>query len=541
MSYLEGINTLKSENFSDDEIIQSLKDLEPDLSEGIDTLFKEGFSTEEILNNISSLDFEPAKEEEPDKLSNSESVLAGVAEAAVAPMALFDMATEKLLPQKPTNMTLPRDIESQIAEKPIEQMSFAELYALTDDDIMAPAMISPSKEELEKASPEAKNLSASILQKIPKSESQTGRRLRTGTSAALLSIPFGIPGLFGGIVGSQAGQTVREVLGEEGEVGVKGEVAALIVDVLAGGIAAVGVDIARGSTQAAKIVSKDPRAYQVFKEADKFLDKATVKQLVNGEKNALNDVMKRFSNEAIETFESEASDLSKVKFSDLTKSDSRKLDYITREALIENELNLISPINSTLEEGSRAIQDSTKKIFKESVIDAENKLYKIAKKEASGLKGSADTSLQKAKKLRSEMDSPNPTPDQLETIDFLDRFIRELEITTPERTLPASTILDQYGNPAFGERIIPASTKPRAREANELIEMIQSGNHAINYDATSRLQSHRLKTVIDALRDDVSNILSKKPSAKKALSEANLLHGRNELSTPADLNEVCTV
>src|SRR5690606_7913507 len=103
-----------------------------------------------------------------------------------------------------------------------------------------------------------------------------------------------------GLVGSQAGQTIREVYGKEGkfdEFG-WGEGAALGVDVLTGGAAGIGTSIARKGVQAA--TSEIP---SIFRNARTGLQRQVTKNAIQSEKNALQGIINNFSESQLRGFE----------------------------------------------------------------------------------------------------------------------------------------------------------------------------------------------------------------------------------------------
>jgi hypothetical protein len=475
------------------------------------------------------------------KLNKKESVAAGALEAVVAPMFLAGKLGEKLSVQKPesfsmilpggveTELKLPRETEAELIQKPIEEMSFAEIYALSDDDILPPSMIRPSKKQLAESSESAKDPSKFILGNIPKSETQTGRRLRTATSAAVLSGPFGLIPAIASVSGSQAGQTIRETFGKDGEVGGFGETVAFLTDLLFSLGTGLGVDVAKGTIkagkEAAKVAAKNKEVSSVFRKATDFLDTANTKTLIQGEKKVLDNVVKDFTQKEIQELEKTSLTQSAKPFDQLKNVSVETLEEGTKKAYVDTQLNLISPIDTSLEAGSRSIQDATNKTFKANVIDAEKKAYEVVRKEAKDLSGQAPKTLKEAKALRKKISSTEPTPDQQEAISFLDTLIKDLEETIPGKTVPKS--LHPSGAFVSEARQIPSSTTPRTRSANDLIKMVQSGNNAVNYDSQLRLQSHRLKNIVNKLREETGTILDQKPLAKKAWVNANDLHGKN--------------
>ena len=491
--------------------------------------FFEQFPEDEELDNSFFENFP----EEDRKLNNKESIAAGVIESVAGPLHLASKAGEALSVQKPesftdgigTKLKLPRETEAELIQKPIEEMSFAEIYALTDDDIIPPSMIRPSEKQLSEASPEAVSPTKEVLKNLPKSETQTGRRLRNAASAGVLTSVFGpLPTLIS-IASGQVGQTVREIFGEDGEGGFLVESAAFIVDLFTSLGLSIGPGILKESLKNSNKANAIKKISSVFEDNVKYLDKTDAKNIILGEKKALDKVVNDFSKDQIQVFEKEASKTASKPFEKLENIPATSLDDGIQKAYVDAQLNLITPIETTLEEGSRVIQDTTNKIFKSSVIDAEQAAYKKVSQESSKLSGKATETIKLAKKKRAELSSTTPTPDQEQAISFLDTLISDLEHTTPPKKVAGG--LDVSGSFIRDPSVIPSSTLPRTRTANDLIKMVQAGNHSINYDSQVRLQSHRLKPVIDMLREETGNVLQKNAKAFDLWKSANKLHGDN--------------
>lgn len=518
MTLAQGIETLRNENFTDDEILENIRKIRPDLIKGIDTLTKEEFTTNDIIENISSIQLEPRK------LGKAESVAAGLTEGVVAPLFLAEKAGKLVSVQKPDDVILPRDVEAQlISSKPIEEMSFAELAALSDDDILPPSTLRPSKAEEAVASPEAKDPIGTFLQNIPESEDEAARRLRVGASALPVSAFFGPSGIAAGLVGSQAGQTVRETLGEEGESqNIATEALAIAADILAGGVTQVGLDLTRSGIKAS--TSRIPA---VFQETKDLAGKVSVRQTIQGENNALNKTVKAFGDNQLQAIESQAYEVSPFRFSELPETTTGTLNTTAEQAYREANLVTISPYDTTPEVGGLSLQRIAQETFDTNVVQAERAAYAEARAAAEGTSGQAPKTLKQARKLRADLIKTSPTPEQDPVIRFLNNLILELEETIPETTTPASTILNAEGEPFIKESVTPSRTIVRNREANDLVEMVQNGNNAINYDSQFREQSFRLKPIINTLRGEVDGVLSSNRGARTLYQRANALHGTN--------------
>lgn len=526
MTLAEGIRTLQAEDFSDDEILANIRKIKPDLNEGIDTLSTEGFSTADIISNIAQLTFEDPK---PKKLSIGQSAVAGAIEGAVGPLALAAAGSKLIEREKPEGLELPRDRQGKLLyEKPIEEMSFSELMDLSDDDVVPSLDISygPSRREKETASPEALDPIGSLLRSMPESEDQTGRRLRTGISAVMTGLPFGVPGAVAGLVGSQAGQTVREVFGDEGkfnEFGV-GEGSAILADILSGGAGAIATDVGRGALSGAKASTRQMPV--IFEEGNTLLKRAAQKSTIQGEKAALQKTIDKFGQQELRNFETEASRIAPDRFTDLTESSASQIAQETRSAYNNSQLGRISPLDLTPEQGMSRVQVAANEAFQKEVINAERQAYQEARSAAKGLKGSTPKSLNQAKALKSEfMNIEARTPEQEAVVGFLNDFIRTIENRIPAQTTAPSTILNIHGNPVNPGRAIAASSEPQVQSANNLIDLIQRSNQFVNYGSEMRSQSHRLAPLISTLREEVSQVLN--PNARKLFQSANNLHAKN--------------
>ncbi len=374
---------------------------------------------------------------------------------------------------------------------------------------------------------EKENPIISHLSNLPESEDQTSRRIRVGAQALPASVLGGVPGVVAGLVGSQAGQTVREVYGKDGkfeEFGL-GEAAAIGADLFAGFGAAAASSIIRQSTKtAANAATKTP---SIFTNPKTGLQRKIVQNAIQSEENALHEVIKDFGKSQLKNFEEEISKVSPQKFTDLNSSNASAIQQQTENMFKNTQLSIISPIEATPQQGGRAIQDAANATFQTNVIEAERKAYSAAKNAAQGLKGTAPKSLKEAKKLRASLTVNEPTPEQKSVINFLDGFIADLETNTPASKVPASKILDSKGNPITAASETPASSKATVKRANDLVELVQSSNQAVNYGAEVRLQSHRLKPLIKTLREEVGAVLGKKAEAQTAYQTANNLHARN--------------
>lgn len=372
------------------------------------------------------------------------------------------------------------------------------------------------------------------VSEFPESEDEYARRIRTGVPAvitgaaqgAMVGGPAGA--LVGGtaaLIGSQAGQSVRETFGEEGkfkEFG-WGEGAALGTDFLF----SLGINAVNQAARNPVAVSKVPAP---FTQPNSRLQNAVVKQAMEGDRNKLQQVVNDFSKSQVSEFENQINQISPRKFSELPGSaSSRANEYkAAQDTLYRNgQLAVISPIETSPENAGRAIQNAANETFRVNVTDAERQAYEAASQASRRLTGQAPRTLDEARALREDILRTPPSPEQSSMLSYLNDLIESLEEVVPAQEIPASTILDAYGNPVSPSRSIPESTALRTRNANDLIKLIQTGNQAANYDSVIREQSHRLIPILRTLREETGEILSRDPIASQLYENANDLHANN--------------
>lgn len=430
-------------------------------------------------------------------------------------------------------------------EKPKEKVGWAKsiLYGLAEGVLGIPALVQYGVNEWSKPleqlaygeeSPqipfEQENPILNFTSQFPESEDETARRVRTGTAGAITGAPFGIPGIIAGLVGSQAGQTIREVYGKEGkfdEFG-WGEGAAIAADVLAGGAAGVATSLARGTTRAANQASQQiSRTPAIFQQPQNALQRAVVKNTIQGEKTALENIINNFGAQQVRGFEQEAAALSPNRYTELINSHASGIQQQADNMFRNSQLSLISPFATTPEQGGRAIQEAANSVFNSNVIQAERSAYGAAREAAQGIVGEAPRTIEQAKTLLAELTKNAPTPEQQPLITFLEGLIGDLETVTPASTTPASKILDASGKPVLPAQQIAPSSTPTPRSANDLVDLVQKANQAVNYDGELRYQSHRLKPLVNTLRQEVGQTLNKNPTAASLYQQANDLHAHN--------------
>lgn len=372
---------------------------------------------------------------------------------------------------------------------------------------------------------EEENPVMNYLGTLNEGEDETARRLRAGTSGVIGGAVGGIPGIVAGLVGSQAGQTIREIYGKEGkfdEFGL-GEAAAIGTDLVTGLGAGVGTSLARGARSASQAARVPP----VFSEGSSMLQRASIKQSIQGEKNALSSIINDFSSSQINAFERDMSSISPSRYTELTNSNLSGVQRNAQNMQRSGALGLITPIEATTEQGGRAIQQSANQIFQDNVITAERAAYTRARESAKSLSGTAPKTLEQAKTLRNSLITSEPSPEQRPMISYLNTLIEDLENVTPASVTRESRVLGPDGLPVSPSMQIPESSAPAVKRANELIDMVQKGNQAVNYSSEFREQSHRLMPIINTLREETGQVLAKNPTAQRLYGEANTLHARN--------------
>lgn len=373
------------------------------------------------------------------------------------------------------------------------------------------------------------------VSELPEPSDEVGRRLETGVSSTAIGAGAGflaggpvgaVIGGVSGLIGSQAGQSVRETFGEDGkfkEFG-WGEGAALATDfVFSGGISAAAGGMRAAAGQAARVPPP-------FTQPSTRLQNAVVKNVMQGERNALQNVINDFSASEIAGFENQMNQVSPLRYTQAPPQASARAAEVKRaqDTMFRNgQLNVISPIQATPEQAGIAIQNAANATFDVNVRGAERAAYGAASHAARDLTGQAPRTLEQAKQLRDQIRLTPATPEQQGMLAYLDNLIDGLEVTTPARQIPASQILDVNGNPVVAATEIPASTAPRTRTANELVQYVQDGNQAVNYDSTFREQSHRLSPILDTLREETGLVLGQDPTAATLYQNANDLHAAN--------------
>ncbi len=374
-----------------------------------------------------------------------------------------------------------------------------------------------------------------VVSEFPESEDETGRRIRTGVPAVLSGAATGfatggpVGAIIGGgsaLIGSQAGQSVRETFGEEGkfkEFG-WGEGLALGADFITSlGLSTVGNAMRQGAQQATRIPPP-------FQQPNSRLQTAVVKNAMQGERNALENVINDFSTQQIAGFENQMNQVSPLRYTEAPPAVGARAAEVKRaqDTMFRNgQLNVISPIQTTPEQAGVAIQNAANATFDINVREAERAAYGAASHASRDLSGQAPRTLQQARDLRSEVLRTPASPEQASMLGYLNDLIESLEVTTPARQIPASQILDVNGNPIVAATEIPASTAPQTRSANDLVQMVQKGNQAVNYDSTFREQSHRLVPILNTLREETGQVLSQDPIARQLYQNANNLHAQN--------------
>ncbi len=423
-------------------------------------------------------------------------------------------------------------------EKPKEKIGKLKsaLYGAAEGILGIPSLLQYGVNEFSKAlepgepanlTNEQENPIGSYIGSFPESEDEASRRIRTGTAGVVGGAPFGIPGIIAGLVGSQAGQTIREIYGKDGkfENFGWGEGAALGADVLAGMGTGIATSLTRGAGRAA--TSQANRVPSIFQNAETGLQRAVVKNAIQGERSALDNVVNNFSQNQVRGFEQQVSQIAPDRYTQLVNSNSSGLKQQADNMFRNTQLNIISPIAATPEQGARAIQEAANATFTSEVIGAERQAYGAAREAAKDLSGEAPRTIHQAKTLRNDLLKNNPTPEQQPVINFLTGLIEDLETNVAASTSPASKLLDASGKPLIAAVENAASSTPTVRSANDLVDLVQRSNQAVNYGSELRHQSHRLTPIVNTLRQEVGSVLNTNTQASQLYQHANALHGHN--------------
>ena len=138
----------------------------------------------------------------------------------------------------------------------------------------------------------------SAMSSFPEPKDEEERRMRTGASGAITGAPYGIPGIIGGLIGSQAGQTIREVYGKNGKFeSLAPEIGAITVDTLFG----LGTGLATNLTKklGKSAIRTANNLHAIFKPAQTGLQKAVVKNAIQVQKTALQNILNDFNTNQI--------------------------------------------------------------------------------------------------------------------------------------------------------------------------------------------------------------------------------------------------
>lgn len=458
--------------------VDQAKKKKPDLAQSNSEVL--GFSEGQV--NQPDQPVNPSEEPESeasDKIGKAKSILAGFAEAALFIPGLIQAGSNKI---------------KEGIDSAVESVTGFSLYG----------------KGYEKGE---QNHILDFISSLPESEDESSRRLRAGASGITAGAIGGIPGILAGLVGSQAGQTVREVYGEEGKLEGWAEAGAIGADLLAGlGTGIVSSAARSGARQANKIPA-------VFRAGDSVLERASIKNAMTGEKRALDSIIDGFTAKQIKKFEQEASQLSPKRFTELSDTPLSNIKKQADDMFRNSTLDMISPLQVTSEQGGRAIQEAANETFQSTVVQAERKAYTKAREAATGVEGQAPETLNQAIKLRDDLIATSPSTEQNPIVSYLNRLIGDLE--TPAQK--GSKLVDASGRPLTSASGPKAASLP----ANEMVDLVQKGNHAVNYGSEFREQSHRLSPIINTLRQETQTALRAKPEAANLYQQANTLHARN--------------
>ena len=507
------IHKARLENFTDDEIYDYLKTTD-DFKKKMSIAESEGFTEDEIKKSVF-----PQK-----RIGKNESIAVGATEVVLLPAVGSQLLGQKFLPSQPENLPLQRDLDEKTLDKPLNQMSLADIHSLGDDVVAPGDYFGPKqsqREDLQKSGVGLTPIDALLA--LPESKDPESRKARSASTGGTLGGMFGPLGFISGVAGGYAGQAVREQIGKDGKTeNWWQEGLAIATDLVTGLGTNILGSFAKNTTKSA--VKQGMKT--VFSQVDTPLERSLVKNTVQ-DSVALEKQIASIGEQELETFNNNIAKIAPETIEALPTTELEPLKDQVLTSWKEANLNAISPVEATAEEGGRAVQEATKQVYNANVIKAEKAAYDAGKAAAKGLSGEAPEALSQAKKLLNDLVRVTPNPDQDPVIRYLRGLIGDLETTTAEKIIGPSALLDQFGNPAIPGSIIPATTKATKVPANDLITLVQNGNHSINYDSTLREQSHRLKPIIATLREETGKVLSKKAEAKSLYDSANKLHGSN--------------
>lgn len=180
-------------------------------------------SDQELLSLIQGSGGEPTQQEKGARQQQQgagffKSVGLGALEGATDPLAIAETIGDAIGQEQPDIVRTQADLDAELLKgKDVSDLSFSELFSLTDDDIGPPSLFTPKKEVQEAAAPEARRPFTALQAQLPESENELGRLARRGTRFAVGGLTTGSGGrgaLNLGRLGA-TGQAVREAGGGE--------------------------------------------------------------------------------------------------------------------------------------------------------------------------------------------------------------------------------------------------------------------------------------------------------------------------------------
>lgn len=418
--------------------------------------------TEQPQEDYAQLGFEQEEEPQPEKpkAGKWESAWNGLQKLITGPLALFEMGVNAL-------------------EEPF----------IDKDD---PYLKDPRRTRFQ-----------DILNSYAEPEDEWARRAEVAAPAIASALLAGPAWVVASLIGSQAGQQIREVWGDKDDKGnlkTSGwvEAAAAGVDILS----SVGLGIGGSAAKNLKKV-KSSAVHDVFTTPSSKSREIAVRHAIDKQNEKLTGIVDNFSQPQLRAFEQEANALSQNRYTELANATTGRLQPDTSQMARQGILSTVSPFNVNERQAGVALQEAANTVFNDVIRPAESAAYAAIEPLARDLNGIAPRALNQANELLSDILRTNPTPDQQPVIRYLENLIGQLGTETDAAVLPTT------------------------RSAVDLIQMVQKGNKAVGYGSQLRLQSHRLSPILSTLRDELGGILSQNPAALNAYTNANQLYRRN--------------
>ena len=208
MTFNSAIKQLRSEGFTDDEILEDIIKIRPDLSASVEQLKTEEIGPDEIVTSLSEINL-------PDrKASTGESILSGAIEG-VSDLPALAEGVSSFLPGR--GQTPGEKARTQIETEADPTSAAFALLADSDDDIMGSLYRPLTKKEYEEGPPESTQPFSTLQERLPKSKKGVDSVLRRGARFGAGALSTGASPSTALRVGASglAGQTVRELGGPE--------------------------------------------------------------------------------------------------------------------------------------------------------------------------------------------------------------------------------------------------------------------------------------------------------------------------------------